>query len=257
MKLVLSNNENITQFATLFQNIKVFSESIVIRINDKGLYMQGMDIAQCSLFEAELDKEWFSEYEYCHEDVSTIGINTISLQKVFGTLSEGQTITFDADEDNLELSFTGKDKTLNKFFKIPLMDIEQELITMKNTDSDVDLIISSKKMSNLISQLQLFDDKVKMDFTDEHVTVLSSGIEGSMKVNISFDDVIEYAIAEDCVFCQSYSLSHISMMCIFGKLSNEFVMKFSKERPMEGIYKIGENSHVTFYLAPKINEDDD
>jgi proliferating cell nuclear antigen PCNA len=262
MKLILSNQDKISQFSVIFQNLKAFSDHVVLYISEEGLYMQGMESSHCSCFESRLTREWFDDYEYNKEtDVASLGINTHVFQRVLGTRRDGQTIELEASAggDTLEITFTGNNeaKCLNKYFELPLMEIEEQLLELGNSDSDVDLVMPSKKFCELISQLQIFDDKLALTFTEERVTFLSSGSEGSMKVNVSFDDVVEYAVAEDTTLKQSYSLKFISMMCLFSKLDEEFVMAFSENRPMEGRFKLGGESYVTFCLAPRVDDEDE
>tara|TARA_B100001769_G_scaffold197127_1_gene157348 strand:- start:548 stop:1339 length:792 start_codon:yes stop_codon:yes gene_type:complete len=262
MKLILSNQDKISQFSVIFQNLKAFSDHVVLYISEEGLYMQGMESSHCSCFESRLTREWFDDYEYNKEtDVASLGINTHVFQRVLGTRRDGQTIELEASAggDTLEITFTGNNeaKCLNKYFELPLMEIEEQLLELGNPDSDVDLVMPSKKFCELISQLQIFDDKLALTFTEERVTFLSSGSEGSMKVNVSFDDVVEYAVAEDTTLKQSYSLKFISMMCLFSKLDEEFVMAFSENRPMEGRFKLEGESYVTFCLAPRVDDEDE
>lgn len=262
MKLILSNQDKISQFSVIFQNLKAFSDHVVLYISEEGLYMQGMESSHCSCFESRLTREWFDDYEYNKEtDVASLGINTHVFQRVLGTRRDGQTIELEASAggDTLEITFTGNNeaKCLNKYFELPLMEIEEQLLELGNSDSDVDLVMPSKKFCELISQLQIFDDKLALTFTEEQVTFLSSGSEGSMKVNVSFDDVVEYAVAEDTTLKQSYSLKFISMMCLFSKLDEEFVMAFSENRPMEGRFKLEGESYVTFCLAPRVDDEDE
>lgn len=262
MKLILSNQDKISQFIVIFQNLKAFSDHVVLYVSEEGLYMQGMEMSKCSCFESRLTFEWFDDFEYDKEnDVSSIGLNTQVLQRVLGTRRDGQTIELAADTngDTLEISFIGNNeaKSLNKYFELPLMDIDEQLLELGSSDSDVDLIMPSKKFCELINQLQIFDDKLSLTFTEDKVTFLSSGSEGSMKVNVSFDDVVEYAVAEDTTLKQSYSLKFISMMCLFSKLNEEFVMAFSENRPMEGRFKLDGESYVSFCLAPRVDDDDE
>jgi proliferating cell nuclear antigen PCNA len=262
MKLILSNQDKISQFIVIFQNLKAFSDHVVLYLSEEGLYMQGMEMSQCSCFESRLTWEWFDDFEYDKDiDVPSLGVNTNVLQRVLGTRRDGQTIELAADSngDTIEISFTGNNETksLNKYFELPLMDIEEQLLELGSLDSDVDLIMPSKKFCELISQLQIFDDKLSLTFTENKMTFLSSGSEGSMKVNVSFDDVVEYAVADDTTLKQSYSLKFISMMCLFSKLNDEFVMAFSENRPMKGCFKLGGESYLTFCLAPLVENDDE
>lgn len=262
MKLILSNPDKISKFAVIFQNLKAFSDHVVLYLGVDGLYMQGMESSHCSCFESRLTWEWFDDFEYDKEhDATSLGVNTHVLQRVLGTRRDGQTIELAADSngDTLEISFIGNNETntLDKYFELPLMEIEQQLLELGNTESEVDLVMPSKKFCELISQLQIFDDKLSLTFTEDKVTFLSSGSEGSMKVNVSFDDVVEYAVAEDTTLKQSYSLKFISMMCLFSKLNEEFVMAFSENRPMEGRFKLEGGSYVTFCLAPRVDDNEE
>ena len=258
MKLVLTDKEKLSQFAVLFQNLKTFSEHVIMYMSEEGIYMQGMDSSQCSCFDIKLRNHWFDSFNFVKEDdISTLGLSTNVLQKIIGTRRDGQNIEMSVsnDGDNLEVIFSGQSNVLDKYFEVPLMDIEQDLLQVSSSESDVDLVMSSKNFCELITQLQIFNDKLSLKFTEDKVTFLSSGSEGSMKVNVSFDNVVEYAIAEDITLEQSYSLKFISMMCSFSKMSEKFSMAFSQNRPMEGQYKLDGDSYVKFYLAPRVDED--
>ena len=39
------------------------------------------------------------------------------------------------------VSFNGCDNVLDKYFEIPLMDIEQEMLEITNEDSEIDIIM--------------------------------------------------------------------------------------------------------------------
>jgi hypothetical protein len=80
----------------------------------------------------------------------------------------------------------------------------------------------------------------------------SNGDAGKLKVNIPIDDLNEYAIAEGEELDISYSLNHISKMCLSTKLSSSVEIFISTDYPMCFKYNLGDNSFVSFYIAPKI-----
>ena len=161
------------------------------------------------------------------------------------------------DDDRLNISFIGgNDKIFNKYFEIPLMDIQQETVKITIEDTDVELIMTSKSFHELINQFQNFDENLSLHFTEEEVSMFSDGIYGLMKVNINLDDVTEYSVVEDLDIKQTYSLKYIAMMCLFNKLSDEFNMTFSEDKPMTGRYDLDDESFVKFYLATKVIDDE-
>lgn len=274
---------SIDTFKIIFQNLKTFADDLVIRFGPQGLYVQGMDPSMSCCFELKLPVGWFKEYNDAHEDFG-IGLSSGVLQKVLSVHHPSQTITFSvtAQSDVLEVSFTGgKEGIFDSFFEIPLMVIEQDLFQFEPYESEIDLTLHSERLSGLVNQLKMFDDRVRLHFTDQAVVVEAKGVEAMMRSDITAEHVLEYAIGEGVVFEQEYSLEFLGMLCIFKKLNAEFMVKFHRERPMEGIYcleqkkahdpqentsaedKTAEDkpsedqAFLKFFLAPKLGTNDD
>lgn len=258
MKFVVSSTDT---FKVIFQNIKTFADDVVIHFGGEGVYMQGMDGSMCCCFELKLPVAWFEVYEGLDEEFH-VGIATGVLQKILAVHRSSQKITFSvsSESDALNVSFTGGGSdSLDTFFEIPLMDIEQEMLQFEPYESDVDLTIGSDKLSELVHQLKMFDERVRIKFTDESVVVEANGVEGSMRSDITTNDVIEYAIGEGLVFDQEYSLEFMGMMGVFKRLNPELLIHFHRQRPMESKYEFGGESgaFMKFFLAPKLSTNDD
>ena len=52
----------------------------------------------------------------------------------------------------------------------------------------------------------------------------------------------------------TFSLGHLNRLCMTSKLTDEIEMNLSDNSPMKINYSLGENSHLTFHIAPKIND---
>jgi len=84
---------------------------------------------------------------------------------------------------------------------------------------------------------------------------LSEGL-GKMSVNINIEDLDSYAINEGEVMKLSFSLTMLNNICAYHKVAKEMEIKLIKNFPMKIIYSLGvEDATMTFYLAPKINDD--
>lgn len=255
MKLVVTAPEKVDTFKVIFQNIKSVADDVVIRFDKQGLHIQGMDGSMCCCFELRLTRVWFDTFEDEDKEFH-FGINSNILQTLLSVHKPNQNVilTVGPESDTLDISFTGA--MFDTHFTIPLMDIDQDLMNFSPYESDVDLTIESDILAELVSKLKQFADRASIHFTDESVTMTAKGVEGSMKTDITADNVIEYAIGEGVEFRQEYSLEFLALMGTFKKLNSEFAMKFQRERPLEGQYKIDEGSYMTFFLAPKISIDD-
>ena len=267
MKLVFANAKKSQQFINIFANLKNFTENVAIYFKPAQIYIQCMDDSHCSLFECQLTKAWFKTYEFdAKTDMGQIAINIVMLNKVLATWIDSQEMIIETEpnSDKIHISFeNGNADTsqFNKFFEISLIELESELMDVVNGDTLVDMSVASKIFHSLVNQLNMFNDNLKITFNEEDIEFTSSGSEGKMTAKIKAEDLAEYAIPEETVLTQTYSLRYIQMMCQFNKLAPEMVLGFSAEMPMVMKYALGDNndedSFVRIHLAPKIADDEE
>ena len=293
MKIKLQTPSKIDQFTAIFQHLKLLSDYVNINLSDNGVYMQCLDNNHCCLFECKLHHSWFDEFEYdISQDTSQIGIHTATFYKVINIRQEKQEIEISSkgkDVDTINIHFTKGTKNFNKSFEIPTIDLDNELMDIPKDDTSVDLVIDTKRLSELASELILFSEFLTLIFNEEGIEFMASGTEGKMKSSIDLEEVNEYAVGENMTLKQSYSLKYLNIMCHFGKLSREISMGFSEQRPMHLLYNLEEKkecdkdtpgnnvtesnasdddddddeslenelkNYVSFYLAPRIDDDE-
>jgi proliferating cell nuclear antigen PCNA len=259
MRILITDSHKTNKIYIIFNYLKQFSDTVVLNFDESGIYIQGMDSSHICLFECKLTREWFDNYDYCTDkngDVKEIGISTKILGKVISTFDEDQDMEIEVKpkSEYLLLNFINGRISCDKYFELPIIDIDIEKLIIPEQESDVDLTLSSKRMYDLVSQFQIFNDDLEMSFTDSDILMKASGMNGSMTVKMSLDDVTEYAIGEDFLLKQTFSLRYIHMMCIFNKLSNEIVMAFKKEHPMLLFYDLEYDSYLRFFMASKFDE---
>jgi len=267
MKIVFLTTRKFQQFATIFANLKNFTDNVSIYFRPDHLYIQCLDDSHCCLFESRISSCWFKEYTFDQaNDEGCIGVNIIMLNKVLNAWNEGQEVSFEThpNSDKFSINYEHGNNQINqfnKYFELSLINIEHVLLDVRMFDTLVDLSVEAKIFCSLINQLSIFDSTLTLIFNEANIECISSGSDGSMKALINVNDVKEYAIPESTTLKQSYSLRYIQMMCNFNKLATEIEMGFSAETPMTMKYLIGDNndtdSFVRIHLAPKIPDGDD
>ena len=272
MKIVFSSVRKVQQFATVFANLKTFTDNVCIYFKPTGVYIQCMDDSHCCLFECELHADWFETYEFDDStDQPCVGINIAILNKVLSTWHDSQTFTIklEAGQDKLSINFEKDDDEnapdngqFDKLFELPMVSLESELMNVQLFETLVDLTVASTLFCSLIKNLMIFNDMLTLTFNEESIECVSSGNEGSMKALITADEVKEYAIPESTTFKQSYSLRYVQTMCNFNKLDTEMKMGFGATMPMTMTYSLcdeeDENkSFARIHLAPKLPEDEE
>ena len=259
MRIQLKDVEKTAQLCALFRGLKQFSDSIVLNLSPGGIDMQCLDSGCCCLLVCRLEKTWFEIYEFDQEnDEPVLGFHSRTLHKVLGTRQEGQTIeiTGSREQDTVGFSFKREAQATayDKFFQVPLISVDQEQLVPDERESEVDLVLPTRRFVEVIGQLALFDTAVTADFTEDGIEFVATGPDGSMRVELALSDVDEYAIGDGHHVQESYSLSYLQSVGTFGRLSDEIKIGVSAERPLEATYSLGDGSYTTFFLAPRIKD---
>jgi hypothetical protein len=146
-------------------------------------------------------------------------------------------------------------KQFKKFFKLPLTENDYNELNIPQTEYDTEFSLSSKQVDDIFTQLNLFGNDIVVKCSEENIFLTTNGVTGEMRVEIPIDDVSSYSIVEGEEIELKYSLTYLNKMCITNKLSEEVEFSLSNEFPMKILYPLGEDSSISFYMAPKIEDD--
>jgi proliferating cell nuclear antigen len=254
MKLTIKDENDKKTFTQIFKHLNSFTELLNLRFEENRLYFQGMDQSHCALFELQLSKEWFGEYDVNESIV--LGINIGILSKILGIRNKEQDIVLEMnDEEGDRLYVELESKTvLTKTFQIPIMDIDEELMIIPDVEYSVDFVCYSKKIEEIIKEMSIFGDSIFMEFTEDNMELSSTGDNGSMLVNINFEDLEEYVIEEGKKFKIEYAIKYFLWIMVFSDISDSVSIHASNKIPMKVHYPLGEENYIKFWLAPKFDD---
>jgi proliferating cell nuclear antigen len=262
MKLIIGNKKKAQIFTAIFQNLNRFTVDVNIYFKEEELYIQGMDSGHCSMFEIVLKKDWFEDYT-CDKQCF-VGVNAIILYKIFNTKQENQIIILEyTDEsDKLDICFKNLQPVENEFSKefcVPLMDIDSELLQVPEVDYDIFININTKSFTTMVSQLEIFNDVVDLDYNNEELSLKGNGDNGKIRIVLKDsknNNLNKCEIKNVDNLKLSYSIKYISDFCSFSKINSKVNIMFRDSMPMVVHYELeeSENSYVKFYLAPKIDD---
>ena len=220
-----------------------------------------MDKSHVCLYEVNIKNTWFSTYNVTDQDIETVAIDSHTFHTIISKVHESQNIviyyTGNTEILNIDLETdtgTNNKGDYNKYFKIPLIDFESDIMSIPETEYEAEFSIVSKKMCEITSQMLLFGSDINFKCSEEQIDLITNGTNGEMLVKVPIDDLNEYSIVEDQIIDITYSLGYIDRMCLTNKLSNEIQFFLNSENPMKIRYDLGDDSSVIFYIAPKVVE---
>lgn len=295
MDFKIKDPSKIEIFTTIFQIIKSISEQISIHFTDEKLFIQTMDPSKVSVLEIAIRSSWFDFYS-CQEDNLHIGINTSILHRILSSKEKTQTIHFEyntedaGNEDKLFVNMvevtpakelqTNNEGDLvlphstdtssvvsknyknvyNRYFEVPLINLENELMEIPNIDYEAEISLPSVNFAILIHQLKGFGEVLNIKCNENDIQFISKSTEnGSMRVEIKIDELTGFSIIEGEYINVSFSLQYINTISAYSKISKTVELKIRRDYPIRVDYVFGESDEgsIKFFLSPKIGEDDD
>ncbi len=256
MDILLEDDKRCVVLTNIIQNLKVFTDNVNIHFNEDSFYIQGMDTSHVSMFDINLDSSWFSKYN--SETNLCIGVNLNILSKILSTRTEKQNIHMYYDKvncDKLNIEFISEESDYNKYFVVPLVDIESDLLEVSEPDYELELNMDSKKFKQLIDQLSSFGESIKFNTENNTLYIETDSEESNMKIEITEKnkDIKSLKIEDNLNLC--FNAKFIHNMCMFCKVSENVEIKLAKDVPLQILYKVNDTSLLKIFLAPKINDD--
>ena len=153
-------------------------------------------------------------------------------------------------EDKLEIHLLNV--VQNKHFEIPLLDIDQDLLSPSITDSLMDFSIKSKVFDKYLQEILLFGEDIKIESKDEKIFLHSANDDGKIQIEIEGDNLEEFNVVENFVFTASYPLRYLLLVSKLALVYQQVHLFMDDQSPMRITFKSDVN--INFFLAPKLTE---
>jgi len=255
MRFEITDKKKREIFITIFNNLKNFTDSIVLNIEQDRLYIQGMDNSHICVYELILQSCWFHVWDI--DEPQVFGLSLPIFNKILHICSDKQSIQIHSDNnEDLQIDFTSAEKgEFDKHLKMPLMDIDTDRLHIPDMDYEVDIEMDSKKFKNLIDELANFNETLNIVCNETQVILESTSSEGTMNVVITTDDIDLLAVVEGKEINSSFGIKYIAQMCQFHKVTTNCAIHITEGMPLQLKYEIDDDCLMRFYLAPKISDD--
>lgn len=258
MRLTIENKSKIDVFIALFQLLKNWSSNINMHFEKDRLYIQSMDKSHICLADIEIKNKWFSFFDCSYNNKISIDSSRFAVLLNYGAKHDKIELKYEDenDVDKLYVNFLNekeKKGSFDHFFELNLIDVDEENLGIPKVEYDVDFTMCSKKLAEVLTELNTFGENLNIRCSEKIVELNSHGDTTKLKVNIPVDDLDEYAIAEDEEMNISFSLNHLCKMCLSMKLCSTINVSLSSEYPMLLNYNLGDDSNVSFFIAPKVS----
>lgn len=251
-------NESIL-FKKLIESIKDIVSEINLEVTPTGINLQAMDSSHVALVSVALSSDGFQEFE-CNK-VLNLGIQVSNLWKIMkcGTNDDNLFLQADNDPSTLNIRFVNKKLKKDCEFNLSLITIDTEHLNIPQTTYGSNVIMSSNEFNRITKELHNLSETVHIQTSKTSVvfSVESEQINGKIQLDandsssqeeltiLKVDEPVDlnFALRYLCMFTKATSLTEQVWLCL------------SSEYPLRVEYKLGNLGSLSYYLAPRINED--
>jgi proliferating cell nuclear antigen len=262
MRAVLNNSKLLQQ---LVESVKELVTDFNIEVSPGGWNIQCMDSSHVALLGVNLRAEGFDEYE-CDRS-HTIGVNIISLSKVLKSANADKSVEVvykGEGADRLGFKLTTHDSDREIEYQIKLLEIESDILGIPDTEYAVVVSMTSKEFRNIVDELSVHADTVRVDAAKAEVVFSVDGDIGSGKMTVKPRDDTYLTIDEPVGV--SLSIKYLKHFVKASAISERVEINITASHPLLVRYdiknkKMGDAEDedlgsVCFYLAPKLDQDD-
>ena len=219
-----------------------------------------MDSSHVSLCALSMRSDGFDHYR-CDKPKS-LGINTLNLSKILKCAANEDIITLKAQEgvDSLSLLFESSNQERISEFDLKLMDIDAEHLGIPDTSYKCNVRMPSNEFQRIIRDLGVLGDTCTITVTKEGIRFSSNGDLGKGTIMLKHHTAVEKQEEAVVIDMQepvtlNFALRYLTLFTKGTSLGPTVTLSMSPDVPIVVQYPIENMGSVSFYLAPKIDED--
>lgn len=186
-----------------------------------------------------------------------------SLGKVFKCSGADDTVTMKAQDDADTVTFMFESKKQEKIsdYEMKLMNLDQEHLGIPDTEFSCIIKMPSSEFARIIRDLSQFGESIVISCTKEGVKFSAQGDIGTGNVKLAQThnfDKEEESVTIDLQepVSLTFACQYLNSFTKATPLSNQVKLSMCENVPLVVEYQIPELGHLRFYLAPKIEEDE-
>lgn len=229
----------------IFQLLDELNDDVNMMFTEHGLKIQTMDTSHVALSTVKISKGFFAEYTV--PAFTAIGVKISTITRVLGCIDGGFSFEYSEDTpDNLIV----RSETQN--FMLNTIDLDSEEMEAPEAEYDVEIDADSIVIQKYFKNLALFGDTVSVTTDDANVYMGTTGDIGKVSFQVTGQRVKIHGKLN-----AKFSSRYLVTFAKAASLSKTSQLRFANEQPVLIKYEFAEESYISFFLAPKIMDDEE
>ncbi|KAF0291158.1 Proliferating cell nuclear antigen [Amphibalanus amphitrite] len=228
---------------------------------DMGITLQAMDNAHVSLVSLNLRSDGFDKYR-CDRNL-TMGMNLGSMSKILKCAGNDDIVTIRAQDnpDTVTFVFESENGEKQSDYEMKLMSLDLEHLQIPETEYACVVKMPAGEFARICRDLSQFGDSIVISCSKQGVKFSASGDIGSANVKLAQssnvdkeEEAVTIEMQEPVSF--TYACRYLNFFTKATPLSAQVKLSMSPEYPLMVEYAIDDIGQIRYFLAPKIEDDD-
>lgn len=241
---------------TLFEVLKEIVHDVCLRIDSTGVKLLTLDGARCALVYMKLRADAFEEF-IC-DGAFTLGLNMASVFKLVKTSGSHDTITLYMDtptSNELGIKIQNAEKNSVTDFKLKLLDVDEEIITLPDVEFDSVITMPSAFFQRMCRDMLNLSDTMIIRSSGNQLVLGCNGDFARQETVIGEADTgMVMSSASPKTIEGRFSLKYLSLFCKASSLSNTIELFIKEAYPLILKYNVASLGELRFCVAPKTDE---
>jgi proliferating cell nuclear antigen len=234
-------------FKKIIDAVKDVVKDTSLEISPDGIVLNAMDSSHVSLIHMII-KSSLSEFSCDNNEV--IGINTETLAKILKTCDNEAEIVCENKDSKLTLLAKSRERNMN--FSQNLLDLEMDTMMVPDMEFPCEIEMPCAEFQKICRDLREFGEDVRFTISPTMLKFYTTS--GGEHIEVDYSTNSSIKIHSEAYLEMSYSLKYLILFCKACALSDIVYIYVGMEQPMRLKFPISDTEHLSFYLAPKVDE---
>jgi proliferating cell nuclear antigen len=235
--------KNVALWQKSVEAISSFISEGNFRFTDKGISFKAIDPSQIVLVDFFMNKKVFDKYNI---ESALVGVDLVELSKIMARAMPNDKMHLDLTDNEMIIKFEGD---LTRNFRLPLIDVSDEEITMPQHKFDATVEINGRILREALKDASLFGSSVVLRVKENKLLIEARGSQGTLKTEAKGAKNIAVNSKKEVV--SKYSLNFLQNIVKETDADGRVKIELKSDAPMKVTYSIGEST-IVFHLAHMI-----
>lgn len=254
--------KNGSLFKSIFSSFVNEVSDCILTFGKIGMKIQSMDSSHVSLVNVKLvASEIFDDYKCT--DVHSLGISVVHALKIFKLADNKSKVTLqhkNPTHNKLTIGIVSGDGKLDCLFDLKLMDIDSDGLEIPDDMTGWSMEMEYKDVADVVKIMGDFGDSVEIcagGSTGDELLYQFSGDQGKAtgKIKIIKKQWVGESTTPSDVVNLKLSMRHLKSYLACRDLSETVIFFVGDGMPLCITFRLGEQSLISFYIAPKIDDE--